>query len=128
MKQRGALTLLVVLSMLCPLTGCGKPRQVLSGGKPSGYWIAGAASPDKKLRKTAVAKLGNVGGVDPAIVPALVAALHDADAQVRSEAVIALLKAGPEAKRAAGDLQGLADHDRDAKVRSYAARALEKLR
>ena len=130
MKQRGSVALIILpLALLsCLISGCGKPRQVLSGGKPSSYWVAGAASPDKKLRKTAVAKLGNVGGADPAVVPTLVAALHDSDAAVRGEAVLALLKAGPDAKRASGDLQSLAQHDRDAKVRQYAARALDKLR
>jgi hypothetical protein len=112
----------------CLFSGCGKPQPILSGGKPTSYWVTSAASGDIKLRREAVAKLGNAGGADPAVVPALVAALHDADSQVRGEAILALLKTGPKAKRAAGDLETLARSDRDGKIRVYAARALEKLR
>jgi HEAT repeat protein len=117
---------LVLLTSL--LSGCTKPQPTLSGGKPIGYWVTSAASGNQKLRKEAVAKLGNAGSTDSAVVPVLVAALHDADSQVRGEAIFALLKVGPEAKRATGDLETLARNDRDAKIRTYAARALEKLR
>ena len=85
-------------------------------------------SPDKKLRKEAVEKLGNLGAASPEVLPALTSALHDADAQVRSEAVLALAKLGPNAKPAIHDLDALSQSDPDAKVRGYAAKALEKLR
>jgi HEAT repeat protein len=119
----------ILLALLfCWFSGCGKPQPILSGGKPASYWVTSAASGDIKLRREAVAKLGNVGSSDSTVVPALIAALHDSDAQVRGEAIVALLKAGPEAKRAVGNLETLARSDRDGKIRAYAARALEKLR
>jgi HEAT repeat protein len=114
--------------LACLLFGCSKHQPTLSGGKPISYWITSAASGDQKLRREAVAKLGNAGSADPGVVPALVTALHDADPQVRVGAIIALLKIGPQAKQAAGDLDVLARSDRDAKIRAYATRALEKLR
>jgi HEAT repeat protein len=45
-------------------------------------------------------ELGNIGPGDPAALPALTGALKDADAGVRCEAVLALLKYGPGAKEA----------------------------
>jgi hypothetical protein len=108
--------------------GCNKSQPILSGGKPTSYWVTCAAGGDAKLRRTAVTKLGNAGSADPTVVPALVAALHDADSQVRGEAILALLKAGPDAKQAAGDLEALARNDRDSRIRAFAARAVEKLR
>jgi hypothetical protein len=126
MKPVYYLIFVALLSFL--FSGCSKPQPILSGGKPTSYWVSCAASGDSKLRREAVVKLGNAGSADPAVVPALVTALHDADSQVRGEAILALLKAGPEAKRAAGDLEALARSDRDPKIRAYAARALEKLR
>jgi len=86
------------------------------------------SDPDYKIRREAVAKLGNFGATDPGVVPALIGCLHDVDARVRGEAVLALAKIGPDAKRAIGDLDAMARQDRDAKVREYAARALERLR
>jgi len=61
-------------------------------------------------------------------VPALATALHDADAQVRSEAILSLLKCGAAAKEAIGDLDEMQRKDPDAKVRAYAAKSLEKLK
>ena len=119
---------IVLIAVSCVLSGCGKSHVVLSGGKPPSYWVASVTSPDAKLRRTAVVKLGNVGDADPAVVPALVGALHDTDPRVRGDAVLALLKAGPAAKQGLCDLEDLARRDRDANVRGYAARAIEKLR
>jgi HEAT repeat protein len=90
--------------------------------------LKNASSPDKKLRKEAVAKLGNFGAACPEVLQALTGALHDADAQVRGEAVLALAKLGPDARPAIPDLEALGRTDPDAKVRDYATRALEKLR
>jgi HEAT repeat protein len=111
------------------LSGCThKAGPALAGGKPPDYWVKNVTSPDKKLRKEAVEKLGNLGAASPEVLPALTSALHDADAQVRSEAVLALAKLGPNAKPAIHDLDALSQSDPDAKVRGYAAKALEKLR
>jgi HEAT repeat protein len=80
------------------------------------------------VRKKAAFTLGNIGPSDPAVLPALTGALKDADAGVRCEAVLALLKYGPGAEEAIPELTEVQAKDRDARVRAYAARAVEKLR
>jgi HEAT repeat protein len=108
--------IIIVILAAIATSGCGhKPGPALSGGKPRDYWLKNVTSPDKKLRKEAVEKLGNLGAADAEVLPALRTALHDADAQIRGTAVI------PE-------LESLARNDLDAKVREYAAKAAEKLR
>jgi len=54
-------------------------------------------------------------------------ALKDADGPVRCEAILALVKCGPAAKGAIGELTQSQRKDRDARVRDFAARALEKI-
>jgi HEAT repeat protein len=115
--------LLVVISA----AGCAKARPTLAGGKPVTYWVAAVHHTDAKVRKQAVFRLGNVGATDEAVLPALIAALKDAEAAVRCEAIIALLKCGPAAQAAASPLAEAKRNDRDANVRRYAARALDKL-
>ncbi len=122
MKPLRAAVLLAVL-----LSGCNKERPMLAGGKPVRHWVEALKEPDAKLRKTAVAKLGNVGPADEAVLPALLEALADVDAGVRREAILALMKFGPGAREAIPRLTDLRKQDRDAQVRNYAARALEKL-
>lgn len=112
------------------LTGCSKaPLPTLAGGKPVRNWVDSLQnSPDAKQRKEAAFKLGNVGPSDPAAFPALLSALKDRDAAVRSEAILALVKFGPASLEAVPTLTELRDRDEDPKVRTYAAKALEKLR
>ena len=90
-------------------------------------WVRALSDPNPKLRKKAAEKLGNVGSSDPAVVAALCRALQDQDADVRCEAILALVKVGPDAKEAIEPLKAIGRQDRDPRVRSYAARALEKL-
>jgi HEAT repeat protein len=71
--------------------------------------------------------LGNVGAVDAAVVPALIAAAKDRDARVRRAAIVALLRIGPKASQAVVVLEEAAQ-DEDAKVREYAAKALKAVR
>jgi HEAT repeat protein len=116
---------LILLSVAT--VGCGRSEPALSGGHSVGYWIEALQNPDAKLRKKAVAKLGNAGPVDAAVYPSLIAALKDADASVRRETILALMKFGPEAREAVPVLTVLQRQDRDEQVRSFAAKALEKL-
>jgi HEAT repeat protein len=116
---------LLVLAVL--VTGCSKSAPTLAGGKPIEAWVAALKDPDAKTRKTAAAKLGNVGPADPAAFPALHDALKDRDAGVRCEVILALVKFGPEVKDAVPALTQLRRHDPDARVRDYAAKALEKI-
>jgi HEAT repeat protein len=108
--------------------GCAKaPAELLAHGKPVGHWVQALHDPDVRVRKRAAEVLGNVGAVDPAVVPGLAGAVKDRDAGVRGAAVLALLKIGPAAREAAPALAEARKSDHDAKVRSYAAKALEKI-
>jgi hypothetical protein len=113
--------------LVCLLIGCGQPKPMLAGGKPVSHWLKALQDPDPKVRKTAVAKLGNVAMVDSAALPAVLGSLKDPDAVVRREAILALLKCGPEANQSIPTLQEMKRNDPNAQVRSYAAQALEKL-
>jgi HEAT repeat protein len=97
------------------------------GGKPASYWVEALQSPDAKLRQKAAFRLGNVGPSDPAAFPALLGALKDNNADVRCEAIKAVLKCGSAAKEAITALTDLEQHDADARVRSHAAKAITKL-
>jgi HEAT repeat protein len=70
--------------------------------------------------------LGNVAATDSEALSALVAAVRDRDANVRAEAILALLKNGPAAREAGPALEQ-ARQDKDATVRAYAAKALDKI-
>jgi HEAT repeat protein len=122
MKRVLMMTVVAVLA-----AGCGEAPPTLSGGKPMSHWVEALRGPDAKLRKTAAFKLGNVGPTDPAVLPALLAALKDNDAGVRSEAIVALMKCGPDAREAVESLTDLRRRDPDARVRNHAARALQKI-
>jgi HEAT repeat protein len=114
---------------LVQLGGCSRepPPPTLTGGKPLSHWIQALAAPDAVTRKNAVFELGNVGPMDPAVIPALTAALQDRDARVRSAAILALVKSPKEAVGALPTVQVMAARDPDPTVRNYAARAAKKL-
>jgi|YelNatPaOPRAMG01_1025707.scaffolds.fasta_scaffold245539_2 HEAT repeat protein len=114
---------LVIALLLTSLIGCGKAPPTTRVN----YWVQTLHANDAKLRKKAAFTLGNLGTVDPGVVPALRGALTDADAAVRCEAILALLKCGPAAAEAVPALQHLQQHDPNAQVRRYAAQAVEKL-
>jgi hypothetical protein len=95
----------------------------MAGGK----WAEVLHAPNTKMRQKAAFTLGNIGPSDPTVLPALIRALNDADAGVRCEAILALLKYGSGAEQAISQLAMVQKKDRDAKVRAYAAKALENL-
>jgi HEAT repeat protein len=110
------------------LAGCasnGGPT--LAHGKPVEHWLQALHEPDAKVRKRAADVLGNVGAVDPAVVPALAVAVQDRDRNVREAAAVALLKMGPAARDATAALS-TASRDSDPRVRTVAVRALEGLK
>lgn len=115
---------LVFLILLLSLNGCAKAQPTMAGGK----WASVLHDPDANVRKKAAFTLGNIGPSDPAVLPALIGALTDADAGVRCETILALLKYGPAAKEAIPELTQVQEKDRDPKVREYAAKALDKLK
>lgn len=114
---------ILLVLLLIGLGGCSKAQPALAGGK----WAVTLRNHDAKLRKKAAFTLGNIGPTDPAVLPALMAALKDSDAGVRCEAILALLKCRPEAKEAIPELTEVQNKDRDTKVRAYATKALKIL-
>jgi HEAT repeat protein len=121
-------TIWILLGVALMGCGCSKGTPTQAGGKPVAFWIQELKNPDAKARRHAVAKLGNVGSTDPATLSAVQSALSDADAGVRAEAILALMKCGPTAKDAIPALTEMQTKDRDPQVREYARKALEKLR
>ena len=117
----------LILGLAILAGGCAKAPPPLAHGKPINHWVEALQDPDARVRKKAVDVLGNIGAVDPVIVPALVGAVKDRDARVRAEAVLGLLRIGPAAREAIPVLEEAQKKDRDAKVRTYAGKALEKI-
>jgi HEAT repeat protein len=113
-----------MIALLISLSGCGSAQPTMAGGK----WAEALRDRDAKVRKKAAFTLGNIGPTDPAVLPALIGALKDADAGVRCEAILALRKYGLPAKEAILELTAIQQKDRNRKVRAYAANALEKLK
>jgi HEAT repeat protein len=120
--------LLIPAFITIALSGCSNVESPHSGSKPVSHWLSGLKNSDPKARKTSVAKLGNIGAADRAIVPTLVQMLTDADPGVRRESILALVKLNAQAPEATAVLKELASSDSDPQVRSYAAKALAKLR
>ena len=119
---------ILVAAILIALGGCTSQPRPDTDSRVR-HWIEALHGPDAKLRKEAAFKLGNLGLTDPAtVVPALTAALKDPDAAVRCEAILAVVKCGPAANDAIGELTEVQQRDRDAKVRDYAGKALSKLK
>jgi len=118
---------LFVAAVLAGLAGCGGPKDVTAGGKPIEYWFEALSSPDARLRREAVTKLGHVGPENTAVLPALVAALRDADAEVRRASVLALSTCGEAGREAIPALVEVRRSDPSARVRDHAARALAAL-
>jgi HEAT repeat protein len=120
--RRAFVVLLLVLTI-----GCHKTEPTMAHGRPVGDWVAALSDPDARARKKAAGVLGNVGAIDPAVVPALAGAVRDREPAVRAEAVRALAKIGPAARDAEPALAE-AQKDPNATVRQYAAQALERVR
>jgi HEAT repeat protein len=118
-------TLAVLLLALT--VGCHKAEPTLAHGRPISDWVAALRGPDARARKKAAGVLGNVGAIDPAVVPALAEAVRDRDPAVRAEAVLALAKIGPAAREAEPALAE-AQKDVNPAVRQYAGKALERVR
>jgi HEAT repeat protein len=116
----------LLAALLILAAGCARPQPTLAHGKPASYWVEALQHADARERRKAAEVLGNVGAVDPAVVPALAGAVRDRDLAVRGAAVLALLKMGPAAQDAAPALREAAK-DRDPHVRANAVKALEKI-
>jgi HEAT repeat protein len=117
----------IMACLAVALAGCGNGPPTVSSGKPVAYWVQAVKDPDIRLRKKAVAALGNVGPADAAAIPALTAAVADALPEIRREAILALLKSGRDAHGAIAAITA-ALQDPDAQVRLVAEKALLKIR
>ena len=121
----------VVVILAGLAAGCaGKPVDppgVWVGGKPVEHWLEMIRASEPNLRAAAVDRLALVGGRDARAVPAVIAALDDAEAVVRSGAVAAVSRLGPVAGAAAPRLERLQE-DPDPLVRSRAGVALARVR
>jgi HEAT repeat protein len=125
------MTKYLVLGLLLVLgtAGCRRASTpTLAGGKPVSNWVRALQSPEPRERRAAVVKLGNVGPSEAAVLPALRSALHDADAGVRREAIVALMKFGAGSADAATELMEMREGDPDSTVREYAAKATARLK
>ena len=118
-------TLASVLLLVC---GCAREEQhALAGGREIESWLEEIRDPSPRARRQAVQKLGNVGDEDPAVAQALCEALQDSDAQVRREAVFAVVKLAEPGSEITSRLGTMSEKDADPGVRDVAARALAKL-
>jgi len=70
------------------VVGCSKSLPPQSGGRTASYWaeVLQQPDPDVELRRKAATKLGTLILMDPVAMPALLQALKDSDADVRSNA------------------------------------------
>jgi len=116
--------------LACLLIGCGKTEPPRSGGRTASYWVEVLRKPDPDvtLRRKGAAKLGSLILLDDSALPALLGALKDADAGVRSAAALSLgVYSGPRAKEVMPALGEVRQQDPIAAVREAAAKAMERL-
>jgi HEAT repeat protein len=119
--------LIPIAVFLITFLGCSR-SPIANTGERVNYWVQVLQEPEAKRRQEAAFKLGNLGPTDPAkVLPALIAALKDADAEVRCAAILALVKCRPEARRAISELAEVQKNDDDARVRDYAGQAVATL-
>ncbi len=97
----------------------------MTGGREVKSWLADLHDPKPTVRRTAVLKLGNVGGDDPSVAEALAGALQDKDAIVRRDAIMAIAKLPQPSEAIKAQLKVLSESDRDSLARDYAKRALD---
>ena len=119
-------------ALLCALfsVGCGTgtvPTAKYFFEKPVSHWLTQATNANPKVRLKAVEVLGNVGPVDPGAIPALIVALKDKDAKVRTAAVVGLAKIGSAADAALPTLRELADLEKNQSVRKHIQTAIARL-
>src|SRR5579862_4100340 len=90
---------LAIIFLALPCAGCGKKDPITSGGRTASFWAEALQKPDVEMRRNAVTKLGPLILIDEAALPALLEALTDKDAQVRSRAAWCLgVYSGPKAQ------------------------------
>ena len=118
------------LTVLFGLAACGVGCQsdergpTLAGGHEVAHWVKALGDPNPKVRREAVLKLGNVGDADPTVAEALAKTLEDSDAQVRYDAVFAVVKLRAPSAAIKSTLETMSRNDKDARVRDVSTKAL----
>lgn len=126
MKRLLALCLLSIMPVLARAQDTGNPeKEPLYKGRAVHAWIQDLKDKDADTRQRAAYALGHIRR-SRAVVPALLADMHDPDYQVREEVVVALGRLGPRAQSAVPALIE-ALKDKDGGVRERAADALGKV-
>jgi len=119
---------LVTAFLTVSLVGCGKQAPITSGGRTASFWAEALQNSNVEARRKAAAKLGPLILIDKEALPALLDALKDADAQVRSRAAWCLgVYSAPKAHEVLPVLEEVRQQDKDVNVRDSAAKAIEKL-
>jgi HEAT repeats len=126
---RASRTVLIALLGTAAFPGCkGEERgPTLAGGREVKSWVADLHSPKAQVRRQAVLKLGNVGDEDPTVADALAEALHDADALVRCDAILAVVKLKQPGEVIKGQLETMSKTDKNDRARDLAGKALVRL-
>ena len=118
----------VLAAVALVLTGCGPKYPPTSGGRTASYWADVLQQPDVEMRRKAATKLGPLVLIDKAALPALVGALKDSDAEVRSAAVRCLgIYTGSKGQDYLPVLREMEQQDADPTVREAAAKAIKRL-
>jgi HEAT repeat protein len=120
--------ILVTVCGALVLVGCGKTHTPTSGGRTASYWAEVLQKEEVELRRKAAAKLGPLILIDKAALPALLSAIKDSDAEVRSATARSLgIYTGSRAGEVLPALREMAKQDADTTVREAATKAIERL-
>ena len=111
--------------VLAAAPGCSSYDEAafLAGGREVESWLTALDDPNPTVRRQAVLKLGNVGDADPDVEEALASALGDSDAQVRRDAVFAVVKLEQPGEEILDQLEAMSREDNEPGIRDVARRA-----
>jgi HEAT repeat protein len=119
----------VICTALLAVAGCASHDEapILAGGREVESWLTALHDPDPKVRRQAVLTLGNVGA-HPGVEEGLAEALCDTDAQVRRDAVFAVVKLQAPSADIIDQLETMRRRDSEPAIRDVVARALAKIK
>ncbi len=127
MVRRPALILAGFLIFAAASCGREERAPMLAGGHEVRSWVEDLKHRDPKKRRVAVLKLGNVGDADPSASEGIALALTDTDAQVRRDAVFAVVKLKNPGEPILSRLRKMGESDKDTRARDLAKKAITQL-